>query len=264
MFCFVSLVRYSLFKQWVRFLFYKREWKREMSAFIFSSLLLSFLQKKWKRQEFWMYLSIYVWWLWKYLLLYVPFGSVIRTGGLFYFFYIYIYIYIFFFPKELDHTHTVRGRASLKKSGLQLLTVTEVNLTFSILVLYCNVMYDKANFSVRFSMDNSEIKREVRIWFMTVRSVTTCEHIFFPPAVDTNHHVHTVRLVTIKSMEYGVYGICPSASAIMNYPISPTNFFIIFIFQLPLFFPLKKKHFHLFFFFFFLILMVETTLNFSP
>ena len=75
-------------------------------------------------------------------------------------FYIYIYIYIYFFPKELDHTHTVRGRASLKKSGLQLLTVTEVNLTFSILVLYCNVMYDKANFSVRFSMDNSEIKRE--------------------------------------------------------------------------------------------------------
>lgn len=77
--------------------------------------------------------------------------------------YFILYIYIFFFPKELDHTHTVRGRASLKKSGLQLLTVTEVNLTFSILVLYCNVMYDKANFSVRFSMDNSEIKREVRI-----------------------------------------------------------------------------------------------------
>lgn len=76
--------------------------------------------------------------------------------------FILFYIYIYF-PKELDHTHTVRGRASLKKSGLQLLTVTEVNLTFSILVLYCNVMYDKANFSVRFSMDNSEIKREVRI-----------------------------------------------------------------------------------------------------
>ena len=92
---------------------------------------------------------------------YCTFRSV-RLSGLevYFILYIYIYIFFFFFPKELDHTHTVRGRASLKKSGLQLLTVTEVNLTFSILVLYCNVMYDKANFSVRFSMDNSEIKRE--------------------------------------------------------------------------------------------------------
>ena len=60
--------------------------------------------------------------------------------------FILFYIYIYF-PKELDHTHTVRGRASLKKSGLHPLSVTVVNLTFSILVLYCNVMYDKANFS---------------------------------------------------------------------------------------------------------------------
>ena len=92
MFCSVSLVRYSLFKQWVRFLFYKREWKREMSAFVFSSLLLSFLQKKWKRQEFWMYLSIYVWWLWKYLLTVrsVRFGYQDWKFILF-------YIYIFFF-----------------------------------------------------------------------------------------------------------------------------------------------------------------------
>ena len=100
-------------------------------------------------------------------------------------------------------------------------------------------------------LDNSEIKREVRIWFMTVRSVTTCEHIFFPPAVDTNHHVHTVRLVTIKSV-YGVWSLWNMSKCKCDYelPHISHKFFYHFYISTSTFFSPKKKTLSPFFFLF--------------
>ena len=93
MFCFVSLVRLN---SECGFYFIK-ESERKRRVRLFSLVYyFSFLAEKVKKAGI-LNVSMYVWWLWKYLLLYVPFGSVrfgsvIRTGGLFYFIFIYIYI----------------------------------------------------------------------------------------------------------------------------------------------------------------------------